>query len=388
MSRQQDTPAGQTEVHTGAHSRQDSHVGPQPRPVRRHTGPAKALRAAPCRPAKQAASQAVRAAQRAAALPPVGAPPQRGLLGRVLAAVLVRVAGLVPPQRRQARQRRCQVARELGDRHILLGPAVQALHLRRARARPPQQAARSGAPGPAAGAPARLAARACAGREPAAAPARCRRRAACRLPGWRARQCRARAHTRTVRSARARPPAGSPHARPRPRAARPASCAPAAARRRRARRPAPPPARRARASARTRAARRQCARPRPRSGAVPDRAAAGPACVAPEAPLSCATRRTGRLRMTPPLKRQPLPSLHRKAQRACEARSAGARAAGRQSSRRSTLSVTPAAHGGAPALSANGAHAACSRPSQRPPARTGAREGAPRASPALRRTAS
>ena len=48
---------------------------------------------------------------------------------------------------------------------------------------------------------------------------------------------------------------------------------------------------------------------------------------------------------------------------------AGARGAGKQSSRRSTFSVTPAAPGGAPALGALTGHAAFSRPSQRPPAR-------------------
>ena len=43
------------------------------------------------------------------------------------------------------------------------------------------------------------------------------------------------------------------------------------------------------------------------------------------------------------------------------------RGAGRYSSRRSTLSVTPAAPGGAPELGAFTGHAAFSRPSQRPP---------------------
>ena len=47
---------------------------------------------------------------------------------------------------------------------------------------------------------------------------------------------------------------------------------------------------------------------------------------------------------------------------------AGERGAGRQSSRRSTFSVTPAAPSGAPALGALTGHAAFSRPSQRPPA--------------------
>ena len=62
------------------------------------------------------------------------------------------------------------------------------------------------------------------------------------------------------------------------------------------------------------------------------------------------------------------PSSKVRSERTWEARIVGERGAGRQSSRRSTFSVTPAAPSGAPALGALTGHAAFSRPSQRPPA--------------------